>query len=110
MMPTRSFIDCCSSACSVYGFSALAVRGSNGASAIRAAARRRPRTPSAGRSATDVVGRAEPGPAAEHQQVRQRVAAEPVGAVHAAGALARREQAGHAAPPVSGSTSMPPMT
>ena len=39
--------------------------------------------------------RAQAGPAAEHQQVGQGVAAEPVGAVHAAGHLARREQAGH---------------
>ena len=42
----------------------------------------------------DVVGGAQPGAPAEHQQVRQRVAAEPVGAVHAARALARGEQPG----------------
>ena len=37
----------------------------------------------------------EPGAAAEHDQVGQRVAAEPIGAVHAARHLARREEAGH---------------
>ena len=36
------------------------------------------------------------GALAEHEQVGQRVAAEPVGAVDAGGALARGEQAGHA--------------
>ncbi len=40
--------------------------------------------------------RVQPGPAAEDQQVGERVAAEPVGAVHAAGDLTGREQAGHA--------------
>ena len=41
----------------------------------------------------DVLRRAEPAPPAEHQQVRQRVAAEPVAAVHPARALPRGEQA-----------------
>ena len=44
-----------------------------------------------------VLGRVQPGPAAEHQQVGEGVAAEPVGAVHAAGDLTGREQAGHPA-------------
>ena len=44
-----------------------------------------------------VLGRVQARPAAEDQQVGQRVAAEPVGAVHAAGHLAGREQPGHPA-------------
>ena len=42
----------------------------------------------------DVLCRAQAGPTAEHEQVGQRVAAEPVRAVHAARDLARGEQAG----------------
>ena len=44
----------------------------------------------------DVGGGAETGAVAEHQQVGQRVAAQPVRAVHPAGHLARGEQPGHA--------------
>jgi hypothetical protein len=44
--------------------------------------------------AVQVVGGARARPAPEDQQVGQRVAAEPVGAVHAAGHLARCEQPG----------------
>ena len=59
----------------------------------------------------DVRRGAETGPPAEDQQVGQRVAAEPVRAVHAAGALAGREQArARSAAAVSGSTSTPPIT
>ena len=59
--------------------------------------------------------RAPPPPAPvrgpEHEQVRQRVAAEPVRAVHPAGDLARREQArARSSRPVSASTRMPPIT
>ena len=96
-MPTRSFIDCCSSGVQrVRVLRRGAVVGvSKGASAIlvassmascgdcRAAAQR-----------PHVVGGAQPGAAAEDQQVRQRVAAQPVGAVHAARALAGGEQPG----------------
>ena len=95
MMPTRSFIDCCSSACSVYGFSGVAVGGRRTAPApsCAAASTASCERPSAGPGQRPhVVGGAQPGAAAEHQQVRQRVAAEPVGAVHAAGALAGGEQ------------------
>ena len=41
------------------------------------------------------LGRRHAGPAAEHEEVRQRVAPEPVGPVHAPGHLARGEQPGH---------------
>ena len=96
MMPTRSFIVCCSSWWTVYGFSPSSVR--NGSSAVAVADSIVPVR--GGRvlavQALDVVGGADTGPPAEHQQVGQRVAAEPVGAVHAAGHLARREQPGHA--------------
>ena len=51
----------------------------------------------AGRSLRRVLGRVQPGPAAEDQQVGEGVAAEPVGAVHAARDLAGREQPGHPA-------------
>ena len=116
MMPTRSFIVCCSSWWSVYGFSAAASAAppsANGASASSAAAStsasvdRRP----ALAQPLDVRRRARAGPAAEDQQVGQRVAAEPVGAVHAAGDLAGREQArARAVAAVSASTSTPPIT
>jgi hypothetical protein len=43
----------------------------------------------------DVLARAGPGTAAEHDQVGQRVAAEAVGAVHAARDLTGREQTRH---------------
>ena len=78
----------------VYGFSPSA--RSSGSSA-RAAADARAASGTAGRARQGryVLGGAEPGPAAEDDQVRQRVAAEPVGPVHAAGHLADREQAGH---------------
>ena len=51
-----------------------------------------------GASASSAASRPPPraGPGAEHEQVRQRVAAQPVRAVHAAGDLARRVQARHA--------------
>jgi hypothetical protein len=57
-----------------------------------------------------VVGGAEAGPTAEDQEVRKRVSAESVRAVHTAGALAGSEQSGNGGSPVSASTSMPPMT
>ena len=95
MMPTRSFIVCCSSL--VQGVRVLAARpASNGAERrvrggldvrlVDAAGRWSP-------SAVDVAAAPVAGAPAEDQQVGQRVAAEPVGAVHAAGHLAGREQA-----------------
>ncbi len=42
-----------------------------------------------------IGGRAEPGAASEHQQIRERVAAQAVGPVQTARAFAGREQAGH---------------
>ena len=94
MMPTRSCIVCCRSCCTVYGFSPPS--RSNGESAARAASAR------SSSEAGDVPapggrvrGRGRAGPSSEHEQVGQRVAAQPVRPVHAAGDLARREQPGH---------------
>ncbi len=95
MMPTRVFIVSCRSSCRVYGFSAQSplVGPSNGASAsLAASSTASSDTSGRSRQRAHVVGGAQPGAAAEHQQVRQRVAAEPVGAVHAARAFARGEQ------------------
>ena len=99
-MPTRSFIVCCSSWCSVYGFSAavglLRTAPSASLGAAVAAPRRATVRPVGHRGRPTYRRRPrQPGPAAEHQQVGQRVAAEPVGAVHAAGDLTGREQARH---------------
>ena len=63
-----------------------------------------------GREPGGVAGRVFAGPAAEDQQVAQRVATQAVGAVHAACHLARRVEAGDGRLALSGSTSTPPMT
>ena len=93
-IPTRRCIISCRSRWMAYGSSPSVAlerrRSSRGRSwtwtGSRYGSAARPRR---GRAA------AAPGPGPEHQQVRQRVAAEPVGAVHPAGDLAGREQAGH---------------
>ena len=94
MMPTRSFIDCCRSDWIVYGFSPPCRRERRQRRLLRRRPRRRRRPPAGAAEAVDVVGGGDAGAHPEHQQVRQRVAAEPVGAVHAAGDLADREQPG----------------
>ena len=70
--------------------------GSNGLQRLGDRRRRRRPPRAVGRAGSDggVVGGALTRALAEDQQVAQRVAAEPVGAVHPAGDLADREQAG----------------
>ena len=103
MMPTRSFIICCSSWWSVYGFSggppsagvATALNGRSASAAAASICASSTRRPAVGRAPAAYSRRVQPGPPAEDQQVGQGVAAEPVGAVHAARHLAGREQARH---------------
>ena len=94
MMPTRFCIVSWSSCWMVYGFSPS--RPVEGPSIAFAASSASPSS-TAGVEARPfgVLRRAEARPPAEDEQVGERVAAEAVRAVHAAGAFAGREQAGH---------------
>ena len=112
MMPTRSFIDCCSSVCKVYGFSAVSPSGgSNGASAIFAAASTSD-CPTAGRSARPRTYSAAPSPARRPNTSRSDSELPPsrldpcMPPEHSPAA----NRPATLAAAVSGSTSMPPIT
>ena len=94
-MPTRSCIISCRSCWIWYGPSSPP--GARTAPAPSAPPPRPGRRgPGAGGVLLGVLGRELAGPLAEDQQVGQRIAAQPIGAVDARGALAAGEQARHA--------------
>jgi hypothetical protein len=77
-----------------YGFS-LPERVNGSRSVCAASLRLRPVDAHLARERLHVLGGGEPGAAAEDDQVGQRVAAEAIGAMHAAHHFTRREEAGH---------------
>ena len=96
MMPTRFCMQSSRSAWTVNGFSPPSRVGRTARASRRWRRRHPPSRWRAGpRQVAGVLGGVESGPSAKHQQVRQRVAAESVGAVQTGRDFTRREQARH---------------